>query len=65
MMKAKFLKMSYHTRMSELVRQKIANAYGRALKLIEFNDLSMNDTSALTELGYDVRNENGKLKIEL
>jgi len=60
-----FKHITYHTPLSEKVREKIAKAYSKAQGSIVINDISISDANVLTELGYTLKHRNNKIEIQL
>lgn len=60
-----FKKMTYHTPLSEELREKIAKGYGKSLGSIFVDDISMKDAKVLYGLGYQLKVRKNKMEIRL
>jgi ribosomal protein S24E len=60
-----FMHITYHTALSESVREKLAKAYGRGERTVIVNDLTIQDARVLTNLGYNIKHRNKKMEIQL
>jgi len=60
-----FMHITYHTALSESVREKLAKAYGRGDRKVIVDDLTIQDARVLTNLGYNIKHRNKKMEIQL
>ena len=60
-----FKHITYHTPLSEKVRERIAKAYSKGYDKIVILDISVKDAKALTDLGYTIHHKNNKIEIQL
>lgn len=60
-----FKNITYHTPLSEKVRESIAKAYSRGYAKIAIVDISIKDAKVLTDLGYALKHRNNKIEIQL
>lgn len=62
---AQFKHITYHTPLSEEVREKIAKAYGKNCAFVILEDISIEDAHTLSDLGYTIHHKNNKIEIQL
>lgn len=60
-----FKKITYHTPLTEELREKIAKAYGKSMSSILVDDISIQDAEVLYSLGYRLKMRNDKMEIQL
>ena len=60
-----FKNITYHTPLSEDIREKIAKAYGKGERTVIVNDITIQDAKVLTRLGYNIKHRNNKMEIQL
>jgi ribosomal protein S24E len=60
-----FKHITYHTPLSEEIREKIAKAYGKNYASVTLEDISIEDAHVLTDLGYNIHHKNNKIEIQL
>jgi hypothetical protein len=60
-----FKNITYHTPLSEDIREKIAKAYGKGERTVIVNDITIQDAKVLTNLGYNIKHRNKKMEIQL
>ena len=60
-----FKNITYHTPLSEDIREKIAKAYGKGERTVIVNDITIQDVKVLTNLGYNIKHRNKKMEIQL
>jgi ribosomal protein S24E len=62
---AEFKHITYHTPLSEEVREKIAKAYGKNCACVLLDNISIKDAHTLIDLGYTIHHKNNKIEIQL
>jgi len=60
-----FKKITYHTPLSEELREKIAKAYARTYSSLIVDDVSLEDAEVLYSLGYILKVRDNKMEIRL
>jgi ribosomal protein S24E len=65
MIRREFKHITYHTPLSEEVREKIAKAYGKNCACVLLEDISIKDAHTLIDLGYTIHHKNNKIEIQL